>query len=111
MKRFAKIFTLITFVAMSQLMTSCLKLDIGDDTLTAYDMGLDYDSVYMMVDDTIRLNPVFNPDSVTNKEMFWWSDADSIVYADGNDLIAAAEGLTYVRGMSVQHRQIGRAHV
>ena len=104
MKRFAKILTFISFVAVSQLMTSCLKLDIGDDTLTAYDMSLNYDSVYMMLDDTITLSPVFNPDSVTNKEMFWWSDADSIVYADGNDLIAAAEGLTYVRGMSVQHR-------
>ena len=104
MKRFAKILTFISFVAVSQLMTSCLKLDIGDDTLTAYDMSLDYDSVYMMLDDTITLSPVFNPDSVTNKEMFWWSDADSIVYADGNDLIAAAEGITYVRGMSVQHR-------
>ena len=104
MKRFAKILTFISFVAVSQLMTSCLKLDIGDDTLTAYDMSLNYDSVYMMLDDTITLSPVFNPDSVTNKEMFWWSDADSIVYADGNDLIAAAEGITYVRGMSVQHR-------
>ena len=104
MKRFAKILTFISFVAVSQLMTSCLKLDIGDDTLTAYDMSLNHDSVYMMLDDTIRLSPVFNPDSVTNKEMFWWSDADSIVYADGNDLIAAAEGITYVRGMSVQHR-------
>lgn len=104
MKRFAKILTFISFVAVSQLMTSCLKLDIGDDTLTAYDMSLNYDSVYVMLDDTIRLSPVFNPDSVTNKEMFWWSDADSIVYADGNDLIAAAEGITYVRGMSVQHR-------
>ena len=104
MKRFAKILTFISFVAVSQLMTSCLKLDIGDDTLTAYDMSLNYDSVYVMLDDTITLSPVFNPDSVTNKEMFWWSDADSIVYADGNDLIAAAEGITYVRGMSVQHR-------
>ena len=104
MKRFAKILTFISFVAVSQLMTSCLKLDIGDDTLTAYDMSLNYDSVYVMLDDTIRLSPVFNPDSVTKKEMFWWSDADSIVYADGNDLIAAAEGITYVRGMSVQHR-------
>ena len=104
MKRFAKILTFIFFVAVSQLMTSCLKLDIGDDTLTAYDMSLNYDSVYVMLDDTITLSPVFNPDSVTNKEMFWWSDADSIVYADGNDLIAAAEGITYVRGMSVQHR-------
>ena len=104
MKRFAKILTFISFMAVSQLMTSCLKLDIGDDTLTAYDMSLNYDSVYVMLDDTITLSPVFNPDSVTNKEMFWWSDADSIVYADGNDLIAAAEGITYVRGMSVQHR-------
>ncbi len=104
MKRFAKILTFISFVAVSQLMTSCLKLEIGDDTLTAYDMSLNYDSVYMMLDDTITLSPVFNPDSVTNKEMFWWSDVDSIVYADGNDLIAAAEGITYVRGMSVQHR-------
>ncbi len=104
MKRFAKILTFISFVAVSQLMTSCLKLDIGDDTITAYDMSLNYDSVYMMLDDTITLSPVFNPDSVTNKEMFWWSDVDSIVYADGNDLIAAAEGITYVRGMSVQHR-------
>ena len=90
MKRFAKILTFISFMAVSQLMTSCLKLDIGDDTLTAYDMSLNYDSVYVMLDDTITLSPVFNPDSVTNKEMFWWSDADSIVYADGNDLIAAA---------------------
>ena len=104
MKRFAKILTFIFFVAVSQLMTSCLKLDIGDDTLTAYDMSLNYDSVYVMLDDTITLSPVFNPDSVTNKEMFWWSDADSIVYADGNDLIATGEGITYVRGMSVQHR-------
>ena len=104
MKSFAKILTFISFMAVSQLMTSCLKLDIGDDTLTAYDMSLDHDSVYMMLDDTIRLSPVFNPDSVSNQEMFWWSDADSIILASGNDLIAIAEGYTYVRGMSVQHR-------
>lgn len=104
MKRFAKIFTLITFVAMSQLMTSCLKMDIGDDTLTAYNMGLNYDSVYVMVEDTIRLSPVFDPDTVSNKEVFWWSDADSVVYAFDNDIIAVSEGTTYVRGMSVQHR-------
>jgi hypothetical protein len=79
-------------------------MEVGDDTITAYNMALSHDSVYMMLDDTITLSPVFNPDSVTNKEMFWWSDVDSIVYADGNDLIAAAEGITYVRGMSVQHR-------
>ena len=105
-------FTLLVAVG-SQLLMSCglIDLDVSEDAQEAYQLFLEHDSVYVMEGDIFTLSPQFSPDSVSNREVFWRSSADSVVTIVDNTFIAQSEGEAYVSAVSVQDRHVDSCYV
>ena len=103
MKRLIHILIFSCTVAMSQLIVSCgiIDIDINEDDLKLYDMCLNHDSVYVMLDDTFKLLPIFTPDTIKFKEVFFWSNNDSIAYINDETIVASAPGETYIIASSM----------
>lgn len=106
MKRVPSLLVLSSILILSQSICSCGLIDFEFEEYTqeAYEMHLDRDSVYILLDETFSLNPIFTPDSVSNREIYWISDDTEIVFAFNNHFIPISEGETYVRAITVQNR-------
>jgi hypothetical protein len=90
---------------LSLLSVSCgiIDMEIDEGGQIAYDMHLNHDTVYVMVGDTFVLEPVFFPDSVSNRELLFLSEDESVVALVNDTVIAMAEGETSVVGLSVHN--------
>lgn len=101
---------LISLLLVSSLMlfivSSCgiIELDEGEET-TAVSMRLERDTICVMVGDTFHVDPVFSPDTVCVKDLYWThSDTTGIVSIKDNLIIAEKEGITTVSVVSVLDR-------
>ena len=94
---------MVCMALLSLLSVSCgiIDMEIDDGAQIAYDMHLNHDTVYVMVGDTFVLDPVFFPDSVSNRELLFLSEDESVVALVNDTVIAMAEGETSVVGVSV----------
>ena len=97
---------LVGLALLSQLAVSCglIDFEFDEEVLEAYDMSLDRDTVYVMVGDSFCLSPVFSPDTVSNREIYLESSADSIISIVNDTIVARSSGQAYVTAVSVQHR-------
>ena len=91
---------------MVSVTASCglMDFEFDEEALEAYDMQLDRDTVYVMVGDSFCLAPVFDPDTVSNREIYLESSADSIISIMNDTIVALSSGDAFVRAVSVQHR-------
>lgn len=86
-------------VALLPSMASCGILDIDFDAETnlVESITFQYDTVYVMENDTFFLAPYFYPDTVVSKNVTWVAEDDSIVRCIGSDtIVAAGVGTTHV---------------
>ena len=62
------------------MLTSCglIDMEFDGDIPGAYDMQLDHDTVYVTQGEHFVLQPVFTPDSVSNREVFFRSANEEI---------------------------------
>lgn len=96
---------MVCMALLSLLSVSCgiIDMEIDEGGQIAYDMHLKHDTVYVMVGDTFVLEPVFFPDSVSNRELLFLSEDESVVALVNDTVIAMAEGETSVVGLSVHN--------
>ena len=96
---------MVCMALLSLLSVSCgiIDMEIDEGGQIAYDMHLNHDTVYVMVGDTFVLDPVFFPDSVSNRELLFLSEDESVVSLVNDTVIAMAEGETSVVGLSVHN--------
>ena len=96
---------MVCMALLSLLSVSCgiIDMEIDEGGQIAYDMHLKHDTVYVMVGDTFVLDPVFFPDSVSNRELLFLSEDESVVALVNDTVIAMAEGETSVVGLSVHN--------
>ena len=96
---------MVCMALLSLLSVSCgiIDMEIDEGGQIAYDMHLNHDTVYVMVGDTFVLDPVFFPDSVSNRELLFLSEDESVVALVNDTVIAMAEGETSVVGLSVHN--------
>ena len=94
---------LMWMVALSSLTVSCglIDMEFDEGIQSPYEMKLDHDTVYVFPEGSFVLNPVFTPDSVSNKEAFFFSDADSIATLKNDSVIAVGVGDTRITAISV----------
>ena len=85
------------------LLTSCGLIEIDPDTEAKLPtkMAFPYDTVYVMQGDTFIVQPLFQPDSVTNKTCFWLSLNPDIVSLENDTLVAEQEGWARIMATSV----------
>lgn len=96
---------MVCMALLSLLSVSCgiIDMEIDEGGQIAYDMHLNHDTVYVMVGDTFVLEPVFFPDSVSNRELLFLSEDESVASLVNDTVIAMAEGETLVVGLSVHN--------
>ena len=96
---------MVCMALLSLLSVSCgiIDMEIDEGGQIAYDMHLNHDTVYVMVGDTFVLEPVFFPDSVSNRELLFLSEDESVASLVNDTVIAMAEGETSVVGLSVHN--------
>lgn len=96
---------MVCMALLSLLSVSCgiIDMEIDEGGQIAYDMHLNHDTVYVMVGDTFVLEPVFFPDSVSNRELLFLPEDESVVSLVNDTVIAMAEGETSVVGLSVHN--------
>lgn len=108
--RYLTIFPYILLLA--SLMTSCGLIDMDiDDIQIAYDMRLDHDTIYVIEGDSVVLHPVFTPDSVTNREVYFTSANEEVAYINNNTIVAAKEGETVISAISVMNEKMAFCQV
>jgi len=93
----------VCMALVSMLTVSCgiIDMELNEDVQVAYDMHLSHDTVYVTVGDTFVIEPVFFPDSVSNRELLFLSEDESVVTIYNDTVVAMAEGETSVVGVSV----------
>lgn len=88
---------------LASFMPSCglIDMEFDENVQMAYDMKLDHDTVYVIEGDTIVLQPLFSPDTVSNREVFFHSANEDIAYIHNDTIIAVKEGETVISATSV----------
>ena len=79
---------------MAFLLTSCgiIDMEFDENVQDVYDMQLDHDTVYVTQGDSFVLQPVFTPDSVSNREVFFQSANEEIAYIKNDTIYAESIG-------------------
>ena len=109
--KYISIFSCVMLLAL--LMSSCglLDMEFDENVQIAYDMQLDHDTVYVAVGDSFVLQPVFTPDSVINREVFFSSAHEEIAYIHNDTIIAVSEGETVISAISVMNEKMAFCQV
>lgn len=104
---------LSSLLLMASLLTSCglIDMDFDDNVQVAYDMQLDRDTVFVTQGDSFFLHPVFSPDTVRNREVFFRSANEEIAYIMNDTIIAESQGETVVSATSVMNEITAFCHV
>ena len=90
--------------ACSLLTASCglIDMELDEDVQMVYDMRLDRDTVYVTEGDSFVLHPVFVPDTVSNREVFFLSANEEVAYLTNDTIVAVSEGETVISAISVK---------
>lgn len=104
MKKFLHSFLCMMLLIPAFASCGLIEFEIDESAQQAYEMHIECDTAYMMVGESIRLSVLFTPDTVSNMQVFWQTEHDSVVFAYGNDLSALSEGDTHIYATSVQNR-------
>jgi hypothetical protein len=103
------IYKFIILLAVSLQVVSCGLLDWdldSDGSIIVSSMRIKYDTVYVMIGDTVPLQMSFQPDTVNLKDIFIWSTNSNIVWVDSvrNRLEAVGKGwaMVYVESVSAR---------
>lgn len=91
---------------MSTMLTSCgvVEFDVDTEAQPALSMTLDHDTVYVMAGDRFALTPVFTPDTISNKAVFFLSDNDGVGMVDEDSIVAVSPGWARISAVSVSGR-------
>ena len=95
------------------MLTSCglIDMEFDGDIPGAYDMQLDHDTVYVTQGEHFVLQPVFTPDSVSNREVFFRSANEEIAYIKNDTIYAESIGETVISATSVMNEKMAFCHV
>lgn len=109
-----KILAYISFCLLTgSLFTSCglIDMEFDENIQDVYDMRLDHDTVYIAQGESFVLQPVFTPDTVGNREVFFSSANEEIAYIKNDTIIAESVGETVISAMSVMNEKMAFCHV
>lgn len=87
-------------------LSSCdiVDFDVDYGEFPECEMVLDRHQVYVMVGDTFTINPIFTPDTLPNREVFYYSEPDGLLQFDSERFKALRAGDTWLYGISVKQR-------
>jgi len=102
-----------TALFVSAALTGCglIDVDVDTDARPVGSMTLGRDTLFAMVGEQFALEPVFEPDTISNKAVLFVSDNTDIVQVDGNLLTATAPGWVKMSCISASGNYIDTCHV
>ena len=108
-KRISYIATLAALLTL----TSCGELFDNDDAIAPVVMTLESHDITLMLGDSCVLRPIFTPDSISNKAVFWLSTDNTVAQFAGNDtIVGVALGSCDAIAIAVtDYRQTDTCHV
>ena len=102
---FSYIASLLAIASATLQLVSCGIMELEEqEQIVAMEMMLERDSVFIMVGDDFTLQPTFKPDSVTVSDIFWSSEADSVLSVKDGHLVGESEGTVWVYATSVSRQ-------
>lgn len=97
----------LTYIILSTfLLTSCglIDFDFNEVNEVAATLDLGRDTVYVMKGESYDFSPIFTPDTIANKQVFFESSADTVARIVGSTVEALSEGWTIIHATSVSGR-------
>lgn len=87
-------------------LTSCdlVDFDVNYGVFPECEMELDKHEVCVMVGDTFSIYPIFTPDTLPNREVFYYSEPEGLLSFDSELFTAIHEGNTWLYAISVKQR-------
>ncbi len=113
MKKLRHLTAFSYIMVLTSFITSCglIDMEFDEEVQMVYDMKLDHDTIYVIEGDSIVLQPLFTPDSVSNREVFFRSANEDIAYIHNDTIIAAGEGETVISATSVMNEKMAFCQV
>ncbi|MBO4811450.1 MAG: hypothetical protein J5552_07775 [Prevotella sp.] len=96
---------LICLVALSSMVTSCGEYWDGGEPVAARKMTLGRRVVNLVVGDRYRIPVIFEPDTLSNRSVFWQTVDNKVAVVENDTVIGMAEGLTLAYALSVSDHQ------
>ena len=93
------------------LLTACGDLFDFQNTVSPYSMAFDRHEYILMVGDTGQINPIFDPETISNMSVYWMSNNPSVATFVDTRLVALAPGETTVTGVSIEYQIYDTCHV
>ena len=87
------------------LLCSCGDYWDGGEPVAARKMTLGRRVINMMVGDRYRIPVLFEPDTLSNRSVWWMTEDKDIAIVEDDTVIAVSEGLTLAYALSVSDRQ------
>ena len=97
--------TLCCMLALSSVLLSCGDYWDGGEPVAARKMTLGRRVVNMLVGDRYRIPVLFEPDTLSNRSVWWQTEDKDIAIVENDTVIGISEGLTLAYAMSVSDRQ------
>jgi hypothetical protein len=108
-----RLFRLLAVGSWLLAFASCGIVDIDVDEVAEVAMSfqLERDTVYLQQAEKYTFTPVFQPDSLSNQEVFYQSLGDTVAVMQDNMVVGVAPGWATIMAMSVSSRMIDSCHV
>lgn len=90
---------------------SCGLFDIDEMADVATAFHLDRDTVYLQQDERFVFTPHFEPDSIANQQVFYYSLGDTVALMQGDTIVPVAPGWATIMAMSVSSRMEDSCYV
>ncbi len=94
-------------------LTSCdlVDFDVDYGEFPECEMQLDRHQVYVEVGDSFFINPIFTPDTLPNREIFYYYNPEGLLAYDTECFHALREGSTMLYALSVNQRLLDSCQV
>lgn len=93
-------------MVLSTIVASCGDYWDGGEPVAARRMTLGRRVVNMMVGDRYRIPVLFEPDTLSNRSVWWQTENKDIAIVENDTVIGIGEGLTLAYALSVSDRQL-----
>ena len=95
----------LSLIAISALLVACGEYWEGGEPVAARKMTLGRKVVNMVVGDRYRIPVFFEPDTLSNRAVFWQTEDNEIALVENDTVVAVNVGLTRAYALSVSDRQ------
>ncbi len=97
---------ILWMVALCTAMVACGEYWVSSDPVVTRKMTLGRKVINLTVGDRYMIPVLFDPDTLTNRTVWWHTEAPEVADFEGDWVVGTGEGVTKVFALSVSERQL-----